>query len=156
LTEAKKKAKEEAYKLKADNIKDYTNLVVNNGMNAAKDKTKSLTMENEKDIKKKIEYLFEDTVRDWQQSLVTMNKAVFAGDEKGIEVLTKLIRSGNSINRTVADSLEVQDQATKFLVSVMVPPLLFGMRFLLTNGGSAKNGIDNICHGNTNTPLTMP
>lgn len=121
MTVAERTLKEEAYKVKADNAKDYTNLIVNNGMNAVRTKMVSLTAENEKDINKKIEYLFEGVVNDWQKSLTAMNNFVFSGEESGIEILTKLIHRGNSNNRTIANSLEIQEEATKFLVSVMVP-----------------------------------
>jgi hypothetical protein len=121
LSDTAKKAREEAYKIKADNAKDFTNIIVNNGMTAARDSAKSLTAANTKDILGKIDNLFEDTVAEWQTSLTTMNNVIFSGDEQSIQVLTNLIHNGNSLNRTAANSLQVQNQATKFLVSIMIP-----------------------------------
>jgi hypothetical protein len=121
LTDAEKKLRDEAYKIKADNVKDYTNVIVNNGMYVARDQTKSLLAGKAKDIPEKIDWLFQDIVEKWQESLTAMNRAVFSGDEQGIGVLTNLIHNGNSLSRQAAVADVVQGHATKFLVSMMVP-----------------------------------
>ncbi|KAF2416034.1 glycoside hydrolase [Tothia fuscella] len=106
LTSAEKKAKEEAYK---DDSSERQGEVIGRG--------------GGENMTALIEILWLDTADDWKASINSLNKLVFSGDEKGIEILTKLMSNGNSVSRSAADAIVIEKQALKFIVSVMIPEL---------------------------------
>jgi hypothetical protein len=123
-TDAEKKAakaSEEAYKVAGDNIKDYTNILINFGLTTAKDQNKDLASKTLTDIGDKIQYLFYDIVTEWKATISAMNEVFFRGDEKSIAILNRLMRDGRSLQRKSINAFTVEKYVSKFLFSILIP-----------------------------------
>jgi hypothetical protein len=118
---AKTKGDRDWAKVQADNVKDYSNIAIASGYASAKAKEVSLASKNAKDINEKINYLWDDTIEAWKESLTMQNDKIFSGTEESIATLDALIRDGRSYARDPLPRVQVQKQATKFIASIMVP-----------------------------------
>ena len=110
-------------KITSDNLKDYTKEILTAGGNIGKDFNKDLASQKLKTVPEKIGWVFYKTVDEWKRHLRDMNAAVFSGDEKSLEILNKLLRDGNSVDRKATDAVDFEINAKKFLYSILIPEL---------------------------------
>lgn len=111
----------EANKIKADNLKDYTRDTLSTGFDVAKSFNKDFASKRLPTLESKIDHIFSETTGLWKESITAVNRAIFKGDARSQEILGKLMRDGNSVDRSAGDKGNYEQSIKKFIYSAMTP-----------------------------------
>jgi hypothetical protein len=90
------------------------------GMNFAKDAAKNSAAQDGLDLPERIRDVFTRTVDTWIKVTVYTNKEIFSGNDLSLQMLSNLLKDGNSLIRMPLNVVEVTKHVEKLLYSMLI------------------------------------